>query len=208
MGRCRLLVIRIDRICIPPSCSCQYWHVLRPTPNFSLTPPGGWFVYEFTLHQEGTYFYHSHMAMQEMMGMIGAFIMHPKEQYRPHADKDFASRLNIIRKSIETYRARIQEKLVLRTRADSGPDWCRSSGRNLQVFGSPSRMRMECWTAAHPSVPSAYTASYSRGFALRLRLRRVTGPLVGSPRRSAESPLSRYAQLLAGSFQPREIWLL
>ena len=28
-------------------------------------PPGGRSVYEFTLHQEGTYFYHSHMAMQD-----------------------------------------------------------------------------------------------------------------------------------------------
>ena len=53
-------------------------------------PPGGRFVYEFTLQQEGTYFYHSHMAMQEMMGMIGAFIMHSKQPYDPPVDKDFA----------------------------------------------------------------------------------------------------------------------
>ncbi|MDA2914482.1 copper oxidase, partial [Acidobacteriia bacterium AH_259_A11_L15] len=52
-------------------------------------PPGGRFVYEFTVHQNGTFFYHSHMAMQEMMGMIGLFIMHPKEPYRPRVDKDF-----------------------------------------------------------------------------------------------------------------------
>jgi manganese oxidase len=52
--------------------------------------PGGRYVYEFTLQQEGTLFYHSHMAMQEMMGMIGAFIMHPAEAYDPPADKDFA----------------------------------------------------------------------------------------------------------------------
>jgi manganese oxidase len=52
--------------------------------------PGGRFIYEFTLQQEGTYFYHSHMAMQEMMGMIGAFIMHPQEPYDPPADQDFA----------------------------------------------------------------------------------------------------------------------
>jgi len=52
-------------------------------------PPGGRFVYEFTLHQAGTYFYHSHMAMQEMMGMLGAFIMHPKAPYAPRVDKDF-----------------------------------------------------------------------------------------------------------------------
>jgi manganese oxidase len=52
-------------------------------------PPGGRFVYEFTLHQAGTYFYHSHMAMQEMMGMLGAFIMHPKAAFAPCVDKDF-----------------------------------------------------------------------------------------------------------------------
>ena len=51
--------------------------------------PGERFVYEFTLHQEGTFFYHSHMAMQEMMGMLGAFIMHPKTPYTPRVDKDF-----------------------------------------------------------------------------------------------------------------------
>jgi manganese oxidase len=53
-------------------------------------PPGGRYVYEFTLQQEGTLFYHSHMAMQEMMGMIGAFIMHPAEAYDPPVEKDFA----------------------------------------------------------------------------------------------------------------------
>jgi len=42
------------------------------------------------LHQAGTFFYHSHMAMQEMMGMIGAFIMYPKKAYDPPVDKDFA----------------------------------------------------------------------------------------------------------------------
>jgi len=52
-------------------------------------PPGGRFVYEFTLRQEGTYFYHAHGAMQEMMGMIGMFIMHPAKPYAPRVDHDF-----------------------------------------------------------------------------------------------------------------------
>ena len=52
-------------------------------------PPGKKFVYEFTLHQHGTFFYHSHMAMQEMMGMLGLFVMHPQEPYQPPVDKDF-----------------------------------------------------------------------------------------------------------------------
>lgn len=66
-------------------------HAMDGAPGNSQDPikPGGRFIYEFTLHQEGTYFYHSHMAMQEMMGMLGAFIMHPRQAYQPHVDKDF-----------------------------------------------------------------------------------------------------------------------
>ncbi len=52
-------------------------------------PPGGRFVYEFTLHQHGTFFYHSHMAMPQMLGMMGMFIMHPKEPHKPRVDCDF-----------------------------------------------------------------------------------------------------------------------
>ena len=52
-------------------------------------PPGGRYVYEFTLHQNGTLFYHSHFAMQEMMGMMGLFIVHPNTPYTPHVDRDF-----------------------------------------------------------------------------------------------------------------------
>src|SRR5262245_12910711 len=52
-------------------------------------PPGGRFVYEFTLKQNGTFFYHSHMAMQEMMGLIGLFIIHPRRAHAPRVDRDF-----------------------------------------------------------------------------------------------------------------------
>ncbi len=80
-----------------PEATSMHWHGFEipidmdgvPGVTQDPIPPGGRFVYEFTLHQEGTYFYHSHMAMQEMMGMIGLFIMHPKDPYRPRVDKDF-----------------------------------------------------------------------------------------------------------------------
>ena len=60
-------------------------------PRISQEPiaPGGRFVYEFTLEQDGTFFYHSHGAMQEMMGMIGWFILHPRQEYAPRVDHDF-----------------------------------------------------------------------------------------------------------------------
>jgi manganese oxidase len=81
-----------------PEPTSMHWHGFEIPNNMDGVPgivqdpipPGGRFVYEFTLHQEGTYFYHSHMAMQEMMGMIGAFIMHPKKPYQPSVNKDFA----------------------------------------------------------------------------------------------------------------------
>lgn len=61
-------------------------------------PPGGSFTYEFTLEQHGTYFYHPHFmgAKQVGMGMVGFFIIHPKN---PEAwqivDKDYAYFLQI-----------------------------------------------------------------------------------------------------------------
>jgi FtsP/CotA-like multicopper oxidase with cupredoxin domain len=81
-----------------PEATSMHWHgfdipfAMDGGPGLSqdAISPGGRYVYEFTLQQEGTLFYHSHMAMQEMMGMIGAFIMHPAEAYEPPAEKDFA----------------------------------------------------------------------------------------------------------------------
>src|SRR5438093_315275 len=81
-----------------PEPTSMHWHGFEipvemdgaPGSSQDPIPPGGRFIYEFTLHQAGTFFYHSHMAMQEMMGMIGTFIMHPKKPYDPPVDKDFA----------------------------------------------------------------------------------------------------------------------
>lgn len=52
-------------------------------------PPGGRFVHEFTINQHGTLFYHSHFAMQEMMGMLGMVVVHPKKPYEPAVDHDY-----------------------------------------------------------------------------------------------------------------------
>lgn len=80
-----------------PELFSMHWHgfeipiAMDGVPGLTQDPiaPGETFTYEFTLHQHGTFFYHSHMAMQEMMGMIGLFIMHPREAYAPRVDRDF-----------------------------------------------------------------------------------------------------------------------
>ncbi|MBI2806705.1 MAG: copper oxidase [Planctomycetes bacterium] len=53
-------------------------------------PPGGTYTYEFTLKQNGTFFYHTHVAMQQGMGMVGLFIIHPKVAHYPPVDRDIA----------------------------------------------------------------------------------------------------------------------
>lgn len=81
-----------------PEMTAMHWHGLEvpiamdgvPGLTQEPIPPGGMFVYEFDLHQNGTFFYHSHGAMQEAIGMVGLFIIHPKEAYVPVVDRDFA----------------------------------------------------------------------------------------------------------------------
>ncbi len=84
-----------------PEPSSLHWHGFEDRigndgmPGISQEPvkPGESFTYSFTIHQEGTFFYHSHMAMQELAGMLGAVVMHPRVPYRPHCDKDFVVHL-------------------------------------------------------------------------------------------------------------------
>ena len=80
-----------------PEPTSMHWHGLEVpiamdgVPGVTQDPimPGKSFVYEFTLHQTGTYFYHVHGAMQEGMGLVGLFVIHPKEAWTPPVDRDF-----------------------------------------------------------------------------------------------------------------------
>ena len=80
-----------------PEPTSIHWHGIEVPPAMDGVPfisqpmiePGESFTYEFTLHQHGTFFYHSHGAMQQMMGTIGLFIIHPQTPQTPRCDKDF-----------------------------------------------------------------------------------------------------------------------
>lgn len=77
-----------------------HWHgILVPNSMDGVTGlnqapilPGETFTYEFTLNQHGTYMYHPHFdeMTQIAMGMMGFFIIHPKEPEDPPFDRDFA----------------------------------------------------------------------------------------------------------------------
>jgi len=80
-----------------PESTSMHWHGLEVpieqdgVPWVSQKPiaPGETFTYEFTVHQEGTFFYHAHSAMQEMIGLIGMFIAHPREEFSPPVAHDY-----------------------------------------------------------------------------------------------------------------------
>jgi FtsP/CotA-like multicopper oxidase with cupredoxin domain len=80
-----------------PESTSMHWHGLElpieqdGVPYISQKPvaPGEKYVYEFTVHQEGTFFYHAHSAMQEMMGLIGFFVAHPEKEHTPRVDHDY-----------------------------------------------------------------------------------------------------------------------
>ncbi|KAB0521596.1 copper resistance system multicopper oxidase [Pseudomonas extremorientalis] len=64
-----------------------HWHgILLPSSmdgvpglSFKGIEPGGMFVYQFTLKQHGTYWYHSHSGFQEQQGVYGPLVIDPRE---------------------------------------------------------------------------------------------------------------------------------
>jgi FtsP/CotA-like multicopper oxidase with cupredoxin domain len=58
--------------------------------------PGETFKYEFELKQHGTFMYHPHHdeMVQMAMGLMGMFIVHPKEPVGPPVDRDYVYMLS------------------------------------------------------------------------------------------------------------------
>ncbi|OHB57701.1 MAG: copper oxidase [Planctomycetes bacterium GWF2_42_9] len=87
-----------------PETTSVHWHgILLPNGmdgvrglNQPPIRPGQTFAYEFTLRQHGTQMYHPHAdeMVQIGMGMMGLFIIHPKETIVPLPDRDFAIMLH------------------------------------------------------------------------------------------------------------------
>jgi manganese oxidase len=83
-----------------PEQTTVHWHgILVPSgmdgvAGLSQKPvqPGQTYKYEFTLRQHGTYMYHSHAdeMIQQALGLMGFFIIHPRRPREPRPDRDFA----------------------------------------------------------------------------------------------------------------------
>jgi len=83
-----------------PEDTCVHWHgVIVPSGMDGVAGlsqktigPGETYKYEFRLTQYGTYMYHSHAdeMIQIALGMMGMFIIHPRNPTGPKVDRDFA----------------------------------------------------------------------------------------------------------------------
>jgi FtsP/CotA-like multicopper oxidase with cupredoxin domain len=87
-----------------PEGTSVHWHgILLPSGMDGVTgltqPPiavGKTFMYEFVLQRSGTFMYHPHAdeMVQMAMGMMGLFIVHPKDARQFRVDRDFGFILN------------------------------------------------------------------------------------------------------------------
>ncbi len=83
-----------------PEATSIHWHgVLVPNGmdgisglNQPMIAPGETFQYEFTLHQHGTQMYHPHFDEMTQIGkgMMGFFVIHPRDAALGRVDRDFA----------------------------------------------------------------------------------------------------------------------
>ena len=74
-------------------------------------PPGKTFVYEFDLVKSGTFMYHPHAdeMVQMAMGMMGFFVIHPKDPKLHRVDRDFVFLLNAFDIEPGSYVPRVME---------------------------------------------------------------------------------------------------
>jgi FtsP/CotA-like multicopper oxidase with cupredoxin domain len=77
--------------------SSIHWHgILLPNPmdgvpglTFAGIPARSTFTYRFPVRQSGTYWYHSHSAFQEQVGLYGPIIIEPAGGYPQGFDRDY-----------------------------------------------------------------------------------------------------------------------
>jgi FtsP/CotA-like multicopper oxidase with cupredoxin domain len=97
-----------------PESTAIHWHgVLVPSGMDGVAglsqktiEPGETYKYEFPLKQNGTYMYHSHSdeMTQMALGMMGMFVIHPRNPTGPKVDRDFAYMLSEWRIDVGTMR--------------------------------------------------------------------------------------------------------
>jgi CopA family copper-resistance protein len=80
-----------------PVTSSIHWHGIVlpadmdgvPGISYDGIPPGGEYLYRFTVNQAGTYWYHSHSRFQEQTGLYGPIVIEPRAGEHHPAQRDY-----------------------------------------------------------------------------------------------------------------------
>ena len=101
VARDRLRIYVTNRL---PAPTTVHWHGIRIICGMDgvngLTqpsiPPGQTWAYEFTVPDAGTFMYHPHFdeMTQQAMGLMGMFVVHPRDRDKAPADRDYAIMLS------------------------------------------------------------------------------------------------------------------
>jgi len=132
-----------------PEHTTVHWHgMILPSGMDGVTgltqpgiPPGKTFVYEFDLVKSGTFMYHPHAdeMTQMAMGMMGFFVIHPKDPALHRVDRDFVFLLNAYDIDPGSYVPRVMEMTDFNM-------WCWNSrvfpGISQLVVGKGDRVRV------------------------------------------------------------------
>jgi FtsP/CotA-like multicopper oxidase with cupredoxin domain len=100
--------------------------------------PGKTFVYEFQLRRAGTFMYHPH-ADEMAMGMMGLFIVHPKDPKERRVDRDYAFLLSAFDIEPGSYVPKINTMLDFNLWTWNSRVW---PGIDFFVASKGDRMRM------------------------------------------------------------------
>jgi FtsP/CotA-like multicopper oxidase with cupredoxin domain len=87
-----------------PEPTTVHWHGIRIVNGMdgvngltqAVIPAGQTFRYEFTVPEPGTFMYHPHFdeMIQQAMGLMGMFIVHPRQRPKAPADRDYVIMLS------------------------------------------------------------------------------------------------------------------
>lgn len=157
--------------------SSIHWHgVLVPTgmdgvPGLSFPGirPGETFVYSFDVRQNGTYWYHSHSALQEQTGLYGPLIIDPKQADPIQADRDYV--------------------VMLSDWTDEDPE---------RVF-SKLKMQSDYYNFHQPTVGDFFHDVKQEGWRKAIEERRMWGRARMSPRDIADVTGATYTYLMNGT---------
>lgn len=177
--------------------SSIHWHGIILPSNMDGVPglsfdgirPGQTFRYEFDVRQSGTYWYHSHSAFQEQLGLYGAIVIHPRHPEPFDYNRDYVVVLSdwtdespheifaTLKKSSEYYQIRkrtlkelfseVKQKGVSQVLADRHMwNHMRMSDRDISdVTGSTYTFLMNGKTPLE-----GWTGLFGKGDKVRLRL--------------------------------------